>query len=211
MNVEQEDSAKGLARSQGGASQGMRFVEGRGWHSRGYLPHFDRRYSIQSITIHLGDSLPQEKLKRLEEELKDLGQSERDLKRRQAIQAWLDAGYGSCILRDPRAAAIMERVLFHFDGVHYRLLEWVIMPNHVHVLIEVIGTMTLGDIVKGWKAVSAKRICEALAPLGARQPSGAVAPAAPLGARQPPGAVAPAAPRLNTAPKDWRAPRRATP
>ena len=61
-NPNNEHSARGLARSQG---KEMRFVEGRGWHSRGYLPHFDRRYSIQSITIHLGDSLPQEKLKRL--------------------------------------------------------------------------------------------------------------------------------------------------
>ena len=80
----------------------------------------------------------------------------------------------------------MEIALFHFDGIHYLLLEWVIMPNHVHVLIEVIGTMTLGDIVRGWKNVSAKNICDTL---GARQPSGAVVPAAPLGARQPSGAV----------------------
>ena len=167
-NPNNEHSARGQARSQG---KEMRFVEGRGWHSRGYLPHFDRRYSIQSITIHLGDSLPQEKLKRLEEELKDLKESERDMKRRMTIQAWLDAGYGCCILRDARAAKIMENALFHFDGIHYLLLEWVIMPNHVHVLIEVIGTMTLGDIVRGWKNVSAKNICDTL---GARQPSGAL-------------------------------------
>ncbi|MEN9361993.1 MAG: hypothetical protein RL095_3528 [Verrucomicrobiota bacterium] len=202
MNDEQEHGARGLARSQAnderhGArglarsqanderngderasrEKEMRLVEGRGWHSRGYLPHFDRRYSVQSITIHLGDSLPQEKLQRLEEELKDLSQSERDLKRRQTIQSWLDAGHGSCVLRHPRAAAILEATLLHFDGIHYRLLEWVVMPNHLHVLIEIIGTMTLGDIVKGWKTVSAKAICEALAP------------APPLGARQPPGAL----------------------
>jgi hypothetical protein len=29
-----------------------------GWHSRGYLPHFDGIAIPQFITIHLADSLP---------------------------------------------------------------------------------------------------------------------------------------------------------
>lgn len=39
------------------------------WRSRGYLPHLDRIGLLQSITIRLADSLPQEKLRELDEEL----------------------------------------------------------------------------------------------------------------------------------------------
>ena len=30
----------------------------RGWHSRGYLPHFDSAETIQFVTFRLADSLP---------------------------------------------------------------------------------------------------------------------------------------------------------
>jgi hypothetical protein len=30
-----------------------------GWHSRGYLPHFDGRAMPQFLTFHLADSIPQ--------------------------------------------------------------------------------------------------------------------------------------------------------
>jgi putative transposase len=42
------------------------------WHSRGYLPHRDRIGLLQSITFRLADSLPQEKLRALEEELEGM-------------------------------------------------------------------------------------------------------------------------------------------
>ncbi|MFM2091811.1 MAG: hypothetical protein RLZZ127_2300, partial [Planctomycetota bacterium] len=35
-----------------------------GWHSRGYLPHFDTARVIQSITYRLADSLPADVLRR---------------------------------------------------------------------------------------------------------------------------------------------------
>ena len=33
-----------------------------------------------------------------------------------AIESWLDAGHGSCVLRRPRCAAVIEEALHHFDG-----------------------------------------------------------------------------------------------
>ena len=30
----------------------------RGWHSRGYMPHFDSHHVVQHVTFHLADSLP---------------------------------------------------------------------------------------------------------------------------------------------------------
>jgi REP element-mobilizing transposase RayT len=69
-----------------------------------------------------------------------------------------DAGHGSCLLRDPAHASIVEQALLHFDGERYRLLEWCIMPNHVHVLIHCLGGTTLGTIVRSWKTYTARQI-----------------------------------------------------
>jgi putative DNA methylase len=51
-------------------------------------------------------------------------------------EAALNAGYGACSLRDDRVARIVADVLGYFDGERYRLLAWVVMPNHVHVVVE---------------------------------------------------------------------------
>ncbi len=42
-----------------------------GWHSRGYLPHFDGGEISQFITFRLADSLPQRFLDKWREELKE--------------------------------------------------------------------------------------------------------------------------------------------
>ncbi|SMC18331.1 hypothetical protein SAMN02746041_00502, partial [Desulfacinum hydrothermale DSM 13146] len=108
----------------------------KGWYSRGYLPHLDAPALLQSITFRLADSLPQERLRQLEQELATKPENEREKWKRQRIEAWLDAGMGCCALRHPRLAALMQNTLWYFDGSRYRLLAWCVMPNHVHVLIE---------------------------------------------------------------------------
>ena len=40
----------------------------------------------------------------------------------------------------------------------YRLLAWVVMPNHVHVLIELIDGHPLSGIVHSWKSYTAHEI-----------------------------------------------------
>lgn len=69
--------------------------------------------------------------------------------RRKSIEAWLDAGAGSCVLRCPEIARMVQDSLLRFHGERYRLFAWCIMPNHVHVLVEPI--MPLSCIVKSWK------------------------------------------------------------
>lgn len=106
-----------------------------GWYSRGYLPHFDQPGLTQVITFRLGDSLPAEVY--VEWEL--LCDRASDAQRRERLDEYLDAGYGACHLRDPRMAKVVEDALLHFDGRRYKLLAWVVMPNHVHVIIEMPG------------------------------------------------------------------------
>jgi REP element-mobilizing transposase RayT len=76
----------------------------------------------------------------------------------QRIDRWLDAGHGSCLLRDPLARVELIQVLQAFDGTRYRMHAWVVMPNHVHVLFSPIGTDPSARTVAAWKGVSARRI-----------------------------------------------------
>src|SRR5260370_34050209 len=100
-----------------------------GWHSRGYLPHFDGGEIPQFVTFRLGDSLPQKVLERWREVLaKDSGfDVEAALRRR--IESYLDQGHGKCYLKDERIATIVQESLFFHDDQRYRLSSWVVMPN----------------------------------------------------------------------------------
>lgn len=105
----------------------------RGWHSRGYLPHFDAGEVFQSITFRLCDSMPQRLLEKWKRELAcEVDDFEDRLRYR--IEAYRDQGYGACYLLDHRIAKMVQSALLHFDGERYRLSSWVVMPNHVHAL-----------------------------------------------------------------------------
>ena len=69
-------------------------------------------------------------------------------------------------LRDERIAESIEKTLLHFDGVRYRLLVWVIMPNHVHALLETLPGFPLGGVVHSWKSFSAKQVNKLLGRTG---------------------------------------------
>jgi REP element-mobilizing transposase RayT len=58
-------------------------------------------------------------------------------------------------LRRPEIAALVQENLLHLDGTRYRLLAWVVMPNHVHALIEIRQT-PLAEILHGWKSFTGK-------------------------------------------------------
>jgi putative DNA methylase len=127
-----------------------------GWHSRGYFPHFDGGEVAQAIMFRLGDSLAKEILQRWENELVTMPEARADAERRKKIEAALDAGAGRCWLRDPKVARIVEGALLRFDGERYSLHSWVVMPNHVHVLITALEGHSLSDIVQSWKSFTAK-------------------------------------------------------
>jgi len=130
------------------------------WRSRGYLPHFDGSEATQHVTFHMADSLPHETLERMEEELRLLPSDQRNIERHIRVEDWIDAGHGSCVLREPVVAALVQATFLHFDGVRYRVLAWVVMPNHVHVLFQPIHGWTVAKIVASWKKFTARRICD---------------------------------------------------
>lgn len=134
----------------------------KGWHSRGYLPHLDAPGEIQALTFRLADALPAKVVTGWKNELdRQTDARERGEKLRKMIARYEDTGYGDCLLRIPACAGALQEALTHFDGIRYHLLEWCVMPNHVHVLIRCESGFPLGGIVKSWKTFTARRINEA--------------------------------------------------
>jgi len=50
----------------------------------------------------------------------------------------------------------------HFDGQRYELVAYVVMPNHVHVLIKTYEGFPLSEVVHSWKSFTAHAIAKYL-------------------------------------------------
>ena len=125
-------------------------------HCRKYLPHIENK-GLQSITFRLYDSLPKEVIQQLKGRIDTDEDSPEMMKLRQKIEELEDAGYGQCFLHNPQVAQIVKDTLLYEDGIRYNLICWCIMPNHVHVLIEVLPDNSLTTILQSWKSVSAHK------------------------------------------------------
>jgi putative transposase len=118
----------------------------RGWRQRGYLPHYDDLLKVQSLTLRLFDSLP----KKITDSINLLRRLKGAEYANRIAEKFLDKGYGSCCLQDPRIAQIVIDALFFFDGQRYVLHEFCVMPNHFHSLFHTL-THSIGSIVHSWK------------------------------------------------------------
>lgn len=132
-----------------------------GIHTRGYLPHVKREGASYFVTFRLADSLPREVLIRFEAErakaLRENGgttkercaEANRDLRRK--VERYLDEGAGACHLRREDVAALVVSALRYGQGKQYLLDEWVVMPNHVHLVIWPMPNVTLSEILRSRK------------------------------------------------------------
>jgi REP element-mobilizing transposase RayT len=128
----------------------------KGWHSRGYLPHFDGGEIPQFITFRLFDSLPQVVLTKWKAELEREKSVEAETILRRRIETYLDQSFGKCYLKHEQVADLVQNALLFFDGERYKLLAWVIMPNHIHFLVTPIEKQSLPGIVQSLKIFTAK-------------------------------------------------------
>jgi REP element-mobilizing transposase RayT len=123
----------------------------KGWFERGYLSHFDGGAVVQAITFRLADSLPRNVYNQILAAASD-GARER------LVHRLIDEGRGNCLLRMPENAGIVAEALSYFDCERYKLLAWIIMPNHVHAMIEQIEGHRLDRVAHSWKSFTAKAI-----------------------------------------------------
>jgi REP element-mobilizing transposase RayT len=66
------------------------------------------------------------------------------------------------VLKRSELAAIVAENLHHFDGDRYLLADFVVMPNHVHLLLCLLGATDIEDQCYSWKRYTATQINRAL-------------------------------------------------
>ena len=123
-------------------------------HSRGRLPHLEKHGCTYFVTFCLIAAAPahaarRRKLQNGSTALDIARFSEPSTKPRDPL------------LSDPRLAAIVETALLHFQGERFALHAWVVMPDHVHVIVTPF-THTLSEVLQSWKSFTAHRINQAL-------------------------------------------------
>jgi type I restriction enzyme R subunit len=80
--------------------------------------------------------------------------------------AMLDESHGACVLKRPEVAGTVAESLRHFDGDRYTLTDFVVMPNHVHVLAAFSDEALMLAQCESWKHFTAVRINKALGRAG---------------------------------------------
>lgn len=71
------------------------------------------------------------------------------------IDKYLDKGYGECFLKHQKVAEIVRDSLLEFHDERYKLCSWVIMPNHIHLLLKPIYNWDLDKILHSFKSFTA--------------------------------------------------------
>jgi REP element-mobilizing transposase RayT len=133
-----------------------------GWHQRGYLPHYDRPGLTQFVTFRLSDAMPATR----RSEWETLMHLEDQHQRRTKLEEYLDNGFGECWLGQAPIAALTQEAFLYFAGQRYGLNAWVVMPSHVHVLLEV-WQVPLSQILRSWKGFVARKANKTLCRVGA--------------------------------------------
>ena len=137
--------------------------------SRHKLPHWQQGEAWVFVTWRLADSLPRAMLDEWNErraiwlavhpkpwdEATDMEFQE---KFGDEVDELLDAGTGSCVLRNGVNAEIVCDALHHFNGERYLLSDFVVMPNHVHVLFSPYPECQLAGVIHSWKRHTARMI-----------------------------------------------------
>ena len=78
------------------------------------------------------------------------------------FMSYLDRGHGECVLRRHELAAIVAGSLRHADGDKYHLVDFVVMPNHVHLLVCLIGDTDIVEQCTSWKHFTGHEINKVL-------------------------------------------------
>jgi len=140
--------------------------ETREYHNN--LTHWEQDAAPYFITFRLGDSIPAEVVRELGEKRRlwllvnpRPWSEETDLEFHQRfsakIDAWMDRGHGECWLRRAELRGRVLDALLQGHEQSYRMRIFVIMPNHVHLIVS-LQDVPLSTAVKQWKGSSATAI-----------------------------------------------------
>ena len=153
------------------------------------LPHWTQAGVVCFITWRTNDSIPADVLERWRHErsqwLRQHAINPRATDWRQRLREldperqkeffetfstkWnreLDVGHGACVLKAPDVARIVAESLHKFDGDRYELTDFVVMPNHIHLLAAFRNEESMLEQCEGWKHYQAVQINRAVGSKG---------------------------------------------
>jgi REP element-mobilizing transposase RayT len=134
-----------------------------------HLPHWRQEGATYAVTFRQADSIPQEQLQSLKRwraiwekqhpeprsEITWMQLAQEITKR---TDRWMDEGYGSCVFREARFAKMMSNSLLHFQDQRHFTSCFVVMPNHVHVVIRPMTGFELEDCLQRIKQYVATHV-----------------------------------------------------
>ena len=138
-------------------------------NTSGILPHWHQDGKMQYVTFRLADSLPKSVCQDLHERVSQFKKTHPEPWDEIVKQLYwkeigpmqhrlLDNGYGSCILRNRECRKVLVDTIAYRDDIDYKVISYVIMPNHVHMLILPLAKCKLNYILNSIKKFSAKKI-----------------------------------------------------
>lgn len=146
-------------------------------------PHWSQAGAVVFVTFRTADSIPLEvqelwerqkanwlarrgfvakHWKQLLTELpaKDLKDFNIEFNRKR--EDFLDTCHGECLLKKPELSVIVAETLLHFDRIRYRLGDYIVMPNHVHLLCVFPDDESMRKQFDSWQKYSAGKINRAI-------------------------------------------------
>jgi len=135
-------------------------------------PHWQHEGAWHFITFRLEGTLPTKTIQRLNCESEEIikllknkypGKTETQAFnyyqwRFEWIDKYLDKQTDLIYLRNNKVAKIVKEALFFYEPNKYKLDAWVIMPNHVHLLIEPNKGIKLNKVLQRIKSYTGKEI-----------------------------------------------------
>ncbi|MFI5455982.1 MAG: transposase [Isosphaerales bacterium] len=147
-------------------------------------PHWSQAGAVVFITFRTHDSIPREVIERWDREKQQwLRQRGRDTAAHWSVivqrlsekdradfqrtcnrcrEAFLDSCHGRCLRKRPELAEIVADSLLHFDGQRYRMGDFIVMPNHVHLLVVCSTAEAMKEQCDSWLHYTAYRINQAI-------------------------------------------------
>ena len=151
-------------------------------------PHWSQAGAIVFITFRTADSIPREVLDRWEAEkqewlrrrgidtgthwsvitetLSEVDRADFQKEFNRCREDFLDTCHGRCLLKRPELARIVADSLLHFDGKRYRMGDFVVMPNHIHLLASFSTAKAMRDQCDSWLHYTAAQINKTLGEKG---------------------------------------------
>ena len=137
--------------------------------TRNKLPHWTQYGKFIFITFRLADSMPRDivniAFKDLDEWKNDPNNAHNNkelekwyMERCRRMEKFLDAGHGSCILCDNVCRDIVTDSIFFHDNNNIIVHSFVIMPNHIHILMELLNDSTIQYVIRSIKMNTTKEI-----------------------------------------------------